>query len=119
MSPITKMLMEIALLGTLYDEDELVDRIRSVLVELGVNELNFDLTRAVLMLSRGAPEMCAQTLEERVLAKEPFHEIGRAMLSVAWRQVNRSDWRGLAESLLATSSDPTARSVAYRELAAA
>jgi hypothetical protein len=119
MSPITKMLMDTALLGTLYGNDAEAIKIRSVLIELGVNECKFDLTRAVLMLSRGAPEMCAKTLEEQVLAKDPFHEIGRAVLSAAWRQINRSDWRGLAESLLATSSDPTARSMAHRELAAA
>jgi Bacterial type III secretion protein (HrpB1_HrpK) len=119
MSPITKMLMDTALVGTLYGADQEALKIRGVLLELGVDECKFDLTRAVLMLSRGAPEMCAKTLEEQVLAKEPFHEVGRALLSAAWRQINRSDWRGLAESLLATSSDPMARSMVHRELAAA
>jgi hypothetical protein len=119
MDPVTKMLLDIALLGTLSDLDDEVARIRPVLVDLGLDPVKLDLTRAALMYARGTPKACVQTLEADVLHAEPANDIGRALLTAAMRQIGHADWRRTAESVMSTALDPIARNMAMRELAAA
>jgi hypothetical protein len=119
MDPITKLLLDIALVGTLGKMDAEVETIRAVLKDVGVDGVRFDLTRAALMYSRGSPKDCVQVLEDEVLSVDPGNEIGLGLLTSAMRQIGRSEWRRVAESVMATAIDPIARSLASRELATA
>jgi Bacterial type III secretion protein (HrpB1_HrpK) len=119
MDPITKVLLEIALLGTVKNMDDDVAKIAVVLEGVGVDLVKFDLTRAALMYSRGTPNACVLLLEEGVLRTDPGNEIGLGLLTTALRQIGRSDWKRVAENVMSTAIDPIARRLAAYELAAA
>lgn len=107
--PLRALLIQTALLAELHGMVDEADAIRALVVRLGVSAVLFDVARAIVMLHRAQPEAAARVIERDVLLVDPSHELGRAVLVCAWRQMGRSDWQGHANTLLAGATDPRVR----------
>jgi hypothetical protein len=104
-APLRALLIQSALLAELHGIQDEVEKIRRVVLALGVNQVLFDVARAIVMLHRGDAAGGAKTVERDVLLADPGHELGRAVLICAWRQMGRSDWALHANALLAATSN--------------
>jgi hypothetical protein len=107
--PLRALLIQSALLAELHGMVDQADVMRAVVVRLGISAVLFDVARSIVMLQREQPEAAARVIERDVLPVDPGHELGRAVLVCAWRQMGRSDWHSHANSLLAASTDPRVR----------
>jgi hypothetical protein len=104
-APLRVLLIQSALLAELHGLQGEVEKIRRVVLALGVNQVLFDVARAIVALHRADAAASATIVERDVLLADPGHELGRAVLICAWRQMGRTDWAVHANALLATTTN--------------
>lgn len=102
-APLRALLIQSALLAQARGMQDEAERIRSVLIALGVDQVLLDVARAIVLLRRGKFRQSAQLIERDVLLADPGHELARAVLIRAWREEERPGWKPHANALLAST----------------
>jgi hypothetical protein len=110
--PLRELMLNTALLAAAHGMSREALRIKQLLFGLGVDRQRLDIAMAIVLLRRGDSQACLALIENDVLAREPDNALALAVQASAWRAQGLPQWRMHANAVLASSSDPIARSVA-------
>lgn len=115
-SPVYRSLMVVGLLGAVYSTHDDADIVNTAIEPTLPNPMNYRINRALALGMGGRSKAAADMLKADIDAN-PQDDAAKVVLAVSMMISGDPQWKGLLESVLASSPDANAREAATRIIA--